>query len=163
MLVSHMKIITLLIITLLSSAVYSSALVYPTATKIDISGVIGEKGSLKTVTYRLVAGYIDKVSPFPSNQQQLDELKVSVSGTKLLVKDGQYRGLSGVDLDEIQISYIQRWSDKNTIEISLPYGERQSCTNHDDGSTHYRKTKKILLFSVSGAYIRSNEKRACEH
>ena len=160
----NMKIITSFIIIMLSSvAAHSAALVYPTATQIDLAGVIGEKDTLETIPYHLAAGYIDKSSPFPLNKRELGKLDISVDGVKMSISSNHYQGLSGVMIEEIKISYIQQWGPKSTIEVAIPYGQSQLCTNHDDGSTHYRKNIKILVFFVSGGFVQSNERDACKH
>jgi hypothetical protein len=46
-----MKTITLIMAIFLSGFVNSAGLVHPTVTKIDISGVIGEKGTLKSIPF----------------------------------------------------------------------------------------------------------------
>lgn len=148
---------------MISSTSHSAALIYPTATQINISSVIGEKGSLETVPYILSAGYIDKSTPFVSNKQELEMLNVFVNNIKLTIPKKHYQGLSGVTLEKILISYLQHWGPKSTIELSIPFGKQHLCTSHEDGSTNYIKNKKILVFSISGNFIQSNEKQACEH
>ena len=158
-----MKIITFVIAILLSGFVNSAGLVYPTVTKIDISGVIGEKGTLKSIPFHLVADYKDKASVWPANSQQLKRIAVSVNGVSMSISDKLYSKLTGVVLSEIRLSYIQQWSDKSSVEITIPYGETQACESHDDGTVNYLKPKMILVFAVSGAYRESKDNRPCEH
>ena len=148
---------------MLSSAAQSAGLVYPTATQINISGVIGEKGTLETIPFRLMAGFKDKTSPFPSNKQTLGKLSIFVNGVKLNAPKSNYSELTGVTLKDIQISYIKQWSEKSTIEVSIPYGQNHLCTNHDNGSTYHKKNKKVLVFTIKGEFMQSNEKHACKH
>ncbi len=147
----------------LSGFVNSAGLVHPTVTKIDISGVIGEKGTLKSIPFHLVADYKDKATVWPANNQQLKKLAVSVNGISMSISDELYSKLTGVVLSEISLSYIQQWSDKSSIEIAIPYGETQTCVSHDDGTVHYLKRKLILVFSVSGSYRESKDIQSCEH
>ena len=158
-----MKIITFAIAILLSRFVYSAGLVNPTVTEIDIAGVIGENGTLKSIPFRLVADYKDKASVWPANRQQLKTLAVSVNGVSMTISDKLYSNLTGVILSEIRLSYTQQWSDKSSVEITIPYGEAQACESHDDGTVNYLKPKTILVFSVSGSYRESKDSPACEH
>jgi len=150
-------------IIMLSSSAHSAGLVYSTITQVNISGVIGEKGTLENIPFRLEAGFKNKTSNISSNKQTLGELSIFVNGVKLETHNNQYNGLFGVMLEDIQLSYIQQWSEKSTIEVLIPYGQNHLCTNHDDSSTSYNKNKKILVFSIKGEFIQSNEKLACKY
>ncbi|QQX80687.1 hypothetical protein JK628_02075 [Shewanella sp. KX20019] len=158
-----MKIITFIITLLLSSAVNSAALVHPTIMKIEHSGLIGEKGTLKSIPYNLAVEYVNKTSVWPSNKQQLSKLSVAVDGIDMKISNKLYSNLTGVSISDIRISYIQRWGEMNSIDVFIPYGNSQPCKNHDNGNTNYLKSKRILVFSVSGDFRKTIEMHACEH
>jgi hypothetical protein len=158
-----MKTITLIMAIFLSGFVNSAGLVHPTVTKIDISGVIGEKGTLKSIPFHLVADYKDKATVWPANNQQLNKLAVSLNGISMSISDELYNKLTGVVLSEIHLSYIQQWSDKSSVEVVIPYGELKTCESPDDGTVHHLKQKMILVFSVSGFYRESKNIQPCEH
>jgi len=158
-----MRTYAFILLSLVTGTASSAGLVYPTVMEIEISGVIGEQGTLKPVPFRLFAEYKDKESVWPVNKQQLKRLEVSVNGVSMSISDELYKKLSGVPLSKVHLSYIQAWSDKSSIEIVIPYGKVQNCVNHEDGSVHSLKPKKVLMFSISGTFKAARISEACEH
>lgn len=70
-----MKKLLLIILSATSLFVHGDALVFPTPTKIDVSGVIGEKGTIETLPYRIVSELADNTSFFPDNKQKTKNKK----------------------------------------------------------------------------------------
>lgn len=158
-----MKIIILTLTAVLSFSVHSAALVHTTLTRIDVSGVVGEKGTLKALPYQLVAEFIDKTTTFPNNFQILGNLEASVGNSNLKINRVNYLGLSNVSLDGIQLSYIKNWSSDSFITIKIPFGEYHSCQNHDNGSSYNGQQTKVLTFKISGEFINGKIINACTH
>lgn len=131
--------------------------------KIQLSGFIGEKGVLEPVPYKLTASFADKASDWPSNKQQLSELSASVNGIEMKLSTDLYKKLPGVSVSDIRLAYIQQWSEKSSVEITIPHGQHQPCENHDDGSVNYLQDKRVLVFSTSGVYRETKDMGACGH
>ena len=158
-----MKIFTFIVLVLLSCTASSAALVPPTTIEIELSGFIGEKGVLESVPYQLSASFADKSSVWPSNKQQLSELSASVNGVEMKLSTDLYRKLTGVSVSDIRLAYIQQWSEKSSVEISIPYGQHQPCKNHEDGSVNYLQDKRVLVFSTLGVYRETKDMHGCGH
>lgn len=158
-----MKIFVLFITCFFSTAIYSAALVHPTIMSLEHSGLIGEKGSLEPVPYKLSVEYVDKKSTWASNEQKISRLVLVVNGVEMKLNPELYKDLTGVHIPDIKVAYIQRWSDMSSIELYIPYGKREACKNHESGAAHYLQTKEVLVFSLSGNFREAVNKHACEH
>lgn len=159
----YMKTLLLFIICLFSTAIHSAALVHPTIMKMEHSGLIGEKGSLEPVPYKLTVEYADKKSVWDSNDQKISKLALVVNGTEMKLNDHLYKDLAGVHIPSITVAYVQLWGEMSSIKLYIPYGKTKSCKNHDSGVTNYLQSKEILIFSLSGNFKEAIKKHACEY
>jgi hypothetical protein len=157
-----MKIITIIIILLVSNYSNAGALIHPTIMKVEYSGLIGEKGALESVPYKLLIEFADKASVWPSNKQQISKLSALVDNSEMVISNNLYSDLIEVGISDIRISYLQFWGEKSSVEVFIPHGKSQPCENHEDNSTYYRQSKRILVFSVDGRYIKTKNKSACQ-
>lgn len=157
-----MKSIFALLIILWASSVYSAALIHPTPTQIDIVGVIGEDGVMKSLCFRLVAKLIDQKSYAPHNIEALGSLEVTVGKTKLKIPPIQYNNIKNVSLNRIRLEYIKSLVGESSIEIYIPFGDYNTCTNCDN-ITNYSQREKVLIFNDSGEFLNAKFKEICSH
>ncbi len=155
-----MRIITTLCL-LLPLICHSAALVHPTLTKINLTGVIGEKGVIENLNYQIIAELSDLNSVWPNNEQTLNKLTVTVAGKLFTIPASQYNGLQNVSMQKIQLSLIQKWTSV-VISLTIPFGDYKMCTNHE-GNSYNQYSKKTLNFKDTGEFIDSQIKLPCVH
>jgi hypothetical protein len=155
-----MRLITIFCL-LLPLACHSAALVHPTVTKINLSGVIGEKGVIEPVNYQIAAELSDFKNVWPNNTQILNKLTLSLNDIRFTIPASQYSELKNIDLHKINLSLVQNWTSV-VISLNISYGNYKMCTNHE-GNSSYEYSIKTLDFKESGEFIGSRVKLPCVH
>ena len=152
----NMKILVSILGILTAISVNAAELINATSTKLENIGVLGE------LNYRLVAKLKDEKSSYPKNKQSLSMLEVSLDGKNLIIPEAQYKDLNNVYLENIRVSYVKSQVSGSFIEVTIPFGNYEVCTNHEK-ETNIVQKQKIITFNMSGGMVKNRVKNVCTH
>jgi len=157
------RTVLIFLVCFLPTLAFGAAQVGATHTKISLSGVLGETDVLESIPFNISAEIEASNQPYPENSLSLETINISVGKTKLDFLAIPYKELKNVRLTEINLAYIKNFVGDSLIEVKIPFGEFQSCINHDDESEHYLQRQMIYKFHENGTFLNSRIKQPCTH